>query len=185
MGRKPKSAVDKPAPATKLERKPPVRRAPVERALVWATVIDKFTQKLYPLVANWRGEATVDQAEINQDTIACLKAMAELSPRILLNIDMLSKTHFAPSAGSSSNIPLAAGERVVFKGKFYVPAVHGSHNEFEVVMAIDKHVRLKGPDPKSPQIVVLRSWLEVVDVPDVEDAADTVPPDEDSAGASE
>jgi hypothetical protein len=176
MARKSKPAADKSASAA--AKKAPVRRSPIERALHLATVLDKAAQKLYPLVANWRGEASIDQAETNQDTVACLKTAAELSPRILLNLDMLQKTHFAPQAGSSSTIPLAAGERVTLKDKFYIPAVHGSRNEFEVVVAIDKHVRVKTADPKAPQFVVLRAWLEVLDVPEVEDDADTASPED-------
>lgn len=148
------------------------RKAAIDRALKLAKLFDKNGRSLLRLVGNWQGEATKDQTVTNNEVVAALSKATHLAAQVLLDVDMLKETGFVPTAGPSSAEPLAAGERVVIKPKFFDPMVCGKVNNFEVVVSTGKFVRIKSAvDAKQPQMVVQRAWLEAVDEVEVDDAA--------------
>jgi hypothetical protein len=148
-----------------------VRKAPILRALRLAHLFDLHGQKLLGLVGNWHGEATPDQKTTNDEIAVNLGKAAHLARQILLDVDMLQRSGFAPTAGRSASAPLRAGERVAIKPRFFNPAVYGKVNNFEVVVGTPRFVRIKSiADPKWPQSVVPRAWLDPVDETEVDDS---------------
>jgi hypothetical protein len=203
--KKPAPAVKKPVTATqptttatpeapKKERKKTVRKAPLDRALQRARLLDKNASALLRLVTTWRSEVTTDDQQSTNDDVAVeLRQICKLAPSVLLNLDMLGKSEFAPKEGSvgGSKAALAAGARVAIKDKHFNAGLYRA-NDFEVVLDAGKQVRIRpAGDLRAPQIDVSRTWLVVLDSTDVDDPADldadgdeddADPVDEDAAG---
>lgn len=171
--------VEKPKKSRKKTKKP----SAIDTALKTATLLDKHAQRLLKLTANWEGEATPDQQSTNAEIVTNLVAAAKLSQQILLDIDMLHGSGFNPTAVARRHrAVLAVGGKAAIKPKYYDPVVYGLVNQFEVILIADKVLRLQGPDPKQPQLVLPRSWVGPVDEVDVDD---TLPPDIDADAAPE
>ena len=173
-----KKAVPRSKPVPAKIAKPPVakskrrvRKAAIARALRLAHLFDLHGRKLLGLAGNWHGEATPDQKATNAEIVANLGKATRLAKQILLDVDMLMRSGFAPTAGHVASAPLAVGERVAIKPKFFNPAVYGKVNNFEVVVATPNYARIKSAaDPKWPQSVVPRAWLDPVDEVEVDDS---------------
>jgi hypothetical protein len=158
-----------PPPATPAARAY-VRTPAIDRALQHARMLDIHARRMHRLVGNWNGEASPDQAATNAELVRDLLKASQLARGILLNTDMLKQAGFAPTAGSSTSIPLSAGERVVIRTKYWDPKLHGRTNNFEVVFSTGSGVRLKPvADPRAPQTVVPRNFVEPADEIEVDD----------------
>ena len=153
-------------------------KPPMERAVRLATLADKHARLLHKLIANWEGEANQDQQTTNAEVLGSLARTTSLTKQILLDVDMLAQSGFAPivRVGRKSTA-LTAGAVVAFKPKFWDPSF-GKVNNFEVVLISDRLVRLRAAgEPRAPQIMVPRLWVGLVDEIDV----DTDVSDEDLA----
>jgi hypothetical protein len=164
-----------PPEAPKKERKKTVRKAPMDRALKRARLLDKNSSAMLRLIAGWHGtDVTADQDSTNSDIVARLRQIAKLAPEVLLDLDMLAKSGFAPVEGrvGGGKEPLAAGARVAIKDKHFNAGLYKS-NDFEVVLDAGKQVRIRpAGDLRAPQVDVSRAWLTVLDSTDVDDALD-------------
>jgi hypothetical protein len=179
--RKPAPVQGAPAPAAP-DTKTRARSAPIDTALRHAKLIDLHARHLHRLTGNWQGEATEDQTVTNAEIVLNLGKLAPLAAQVLLDVDMLKQTGFKPIAARGSAIPLAAGEKVVIKAKYFNETLYGKVNNFEVVVAISGHVRIKSAaDARAPQLVVPRAYLEAVDEIPVDESLpetdDTVTPE--------
>jgi hypothetical protein len=184
----------KPAPKPVPSPRPPVAarngkpepaapKAPIDRAVRLGRLVDKYSRILYRLVGNWHGEATPDQVATNAELSANLSHQTKVARQVLLDLDMLRESGFAPAAGSSTALPLAAGVQVALTKKAWKPAIYGKTNAFEVVVQIDTAVRIRATDARQrEQFVVPRAWLEEVDEVEVDTAP---PPDEEEAEIEE
>ena len=160
-----------PVTAPKKERKPTVRKAPMDRAIKRARLLDKNASAMLRLVSNWKGEATVDQQSTNADIVARLRQIATAAEQVLLATDMLATSGFEPTEGraGSGKEPLAAGARVAIKEKHFNSALY-KNNDFEVVLDAGKQVRIRpAGDLRAPQVDVNRNWLDILDSTDVDD----------------
>jgi hypothetical protein len=163
-------------------------KAPIDRALKAAKLIDRHAQSLKRLVENWQGEATDDQQETCNETTACMVKVAGFAARVLLNVDTLKASGFQPTVNLRASVPLPAGTRVRIKDDRFNEALYGKINDFEVVISVDKQVRIRSNDTKAGQPVVMRSWLEIIgdaapteeDLEDEEDATDPDGEEDDS-----
>jgi hypothetical protein len=155
-----------PAAASTAPARPRKRSAPMGRALKFSRLADKNVRRLARLVTNWHGEATPDQQKLNAGIVALLPSAQAVAEKLLAGVGLLANTKFAPTEGAAkrSATPLAAGARVAIKEKFYVAAVHGATNDFEVVVAVDKIVKIRPTgDLRAAQIVLPQSQLERLD----------------------
>jgi hypothetical protein len=161
--------------APKKERKKTVRKAPMDRALKRAHLLNKNTSAMLKLVAGWHGtDVTADQDSTNSNIVARLRRIAKLAPEVLWDLDMLAKSGFVPVEGrvGGGKEPLAAGARVAIKDKHFNAGLYKS-NDFEVVLDAGKQVRIRpAGDLRAPQVDVSRAWLTVLDSTDVDDAID-------------
>lgn len=161
-------------PAQARKRKLIVRKPPMVRALNRVRLLDQNASRLLKLVKNWRGEQTKDQRSTNADIVAGLNNVTEIAAKILLDVDMLAKSGFAPTAGrGNAHAPLDAGTRVVLKETQFATDLYGDTNDFEVVVDNGKHTRISDRNnPRAPQLVVPRSYL-VIASDEAEDESET------------
>lgn len=167
-----KPASTAPATQTEASKAPRKRSPPMERAVKFARLADKNLGRALRLVGNWRGEATAAQKAMNDEIVAKLKEAAPLVERALLDVGLLANSKFVPveARGRAITEPFAAGERVAISEKQYKPALHGTVNDFEVVVQVENMVRLRPfGDLKATQLLVNRSHLVGLEDPEDED----------------
>jgi hypothetical protein len=164
----PATASNSKAPAAPAEKKRNIK-APIDRALKSAKLIDRHSRSLSRLVNNWTAEATEDQIEVNAEVKIYMGKIAGFAEKVLLDIDMLKKSGFTPTVNLRAALPLAAGTLVRLKEERYNKTM-GASNAFEVVLSVEGTVRIRPlNDTHAPQTVVPRSWVEVVDSEEEED----------------
>ena len=160
----------------------------MDRALRYVRLADRNVGYAYRLIGNWNGEATSDQQKVNAGLVLLLKQAAPLLSKALGGVALLAKTGFTPveARGRAVLEPLAAGEHVAIKTKYYLAEYHGRPNHFEVVIG-GMYVRIRPVgNVHAPQLVVPAVHLDrvttdgkamaaVVDDEPVEEDADVDP----------
>jgi hypothetical protein len=166
---------------TKKPRKQSVMKPPIERAAKLARLLALKAKALLHLVSTWQGELTGEQAPLHVEAKGFLEDLVPGAEQILLDIDTLQQSGFQPTGGRaySSREPLAAGARVQLKPKRFDTELYGSLNDFDVVVEIQRNVRIREHGNLQGQsfFPIPRAWLVLKDG----DSSDTVS-DLDSAG---
>jgi len=151
----------------KKTRKNAVRKPAMDRAMKRARLLVKNSNAMHKLMRGFKGETTEEQSDALADTLANLEQVTKFAAQILLDTELLHTSGYAPltSRVAGPKDPLPAGAIVALKEKHFESGVYGKLNAFEVVVDGGKQVRIRVQgDLKSPQIVVSRGWLAVVEM---------------------
>ena len=169
-------APERPSDTPELEARPAI-----VRALEHVKRLNHHSRYLVRLVGNWNAEATAGQQRGNDVVVAELRELHKLGERVFVDLSILRDSGFNPvESRSRAREPLAAGDRVAIRDKWYVPEVYGTPNDFEVVMSIGDFARIRPTgDTQAPQVVIRRTQLSELDVPE----GDGEEPPEETGGA--
>jgi hypothetical protein len=148
------------------ERKSREKKNVISRLVVMAKAVFGKSDKLYTLMGNISAEATPEQTKLFQVVGVALAGVHGKAGAVVEALESLAKTGFDPVLVKAPKGPrgLAAGATVAIKPKRWNPALYGKVNNFEVVVCVDKMVRLQSAaDSKAPQFVLARAWVEEIE----------------------
>lgn len=130
------------------------KRTPImTRAGKLVSQLGKKATALLKMASRWVSD---DETEQQTDALnAIVDNLREIEPRIgdvSTSLKLLIDTSWTPKAGAPGRRPLAEGDDVQVKEKFYDPVAHGSKNLFTVASTTEKYVliRAKGADGATP-----------------------------------
>jgi len=144
------------ATATKSSRP---RKPPVVRANKLATQLAKKVIALDKQTERWKGEGSEEQQLALGKIRECLEQIGAPIAELQDNIDFLLASGWNPASSGLGRKPIAVGDTVRIREKFYEPEIVGASNEFEVVKLTEKNAVVVPIDGKLKPFPIPRHYL--------------------------
>lgn len=154
------------------ERKSRTKPTLMTRLVALGQSVLSKSDQLHTLMGRISAEATDEQTRLFKVVGVALAGVVTKAKPVVEALEALAKTGFDPvlAKAPGGRKGLAAGVTVAIKPKRWRPGLYGEGitiNNFSVVLSLDGMVRLQSmANPKAPQFVLARGWVEEIETPD-------------------
>lgn len=135
------------------------RKPPVVRAIKLATQLAKKAIALEKQTERWKGDGTEEQklslSRVRENLNQIGTPIADLQD----DLDFLQESGWVPASSGLGRKPIAVGDNVRIREKFYESDIQGGLNEFNVVKLTEKNAVIEPVDKSMKPFPVPRHYL--------------------------